>query len=545
MSDFKRENSKNTYSLKTIIILLVCMVVLIALSCTSILVAYDNAKTTRISLEDKVWTIATSFARSPVVIEGLTNENTRERLQEYTLEVQSETNVEYIVVMDMDRIRLTHPTFDQVGKKFVGNDEGLAFEGETYTSTAEGTLGESLRAFIPVFDETTREQIGVVSVGILTAHINEAVYRSQFMVLLGGFFGLIPGIIGAVFLASKVKKSMQNLEPVEIAQLLETREAILSSVQEGILAIDSSGKIILVNEAATKMLQKAGLDKSPLYQDVAEFIPEFNLHDVLKKDRIERNQQVTLHELELVVNRVPVDSNGVRMGAMATFQDKTELTLALDQLSGIKSYAEALRMHTHEFMNKLHVVSAMVHTESYDELQTYIKTISTYYQEDVGWISRHLNDPVLVGYLLNKLNMVKNKGIEISLTGESSWPVVKEPKLLNVLITVIGNSLDNASEALSTIKNPKIIVTIDYDGENILWKVRDNGAKIAQEKLDQLLDKGNSTKGSERGYGMYLMLTSTEEVGGELKLLANNDEGVTLRAELPLQGVEYDKRINH
>ncbi|MCM2676069.1 ATP-binding protein [Alkalicoccobacillus plakortidis] len=219
--------------------------------------------------------------------------------------------------------------------------------------------------------------------------------------------------------------------------------------------------------------------------------------------------------------------------------------MRLDQLSGIKSYAEALRMHTHEFMNKLHVVSAMVHTESYDELQTYIKTISTYYQEDVGWISRHLNDPVLVGYLLNKLNMVKNNGIEISLTGESSWPVVKEPKLLNVLITVIGNSLDNASEALSTIKNPKIIVTIDYDGENILWKVRDNGAKIAQEKLDQLLDKGNSTKGSERGYGMYLMLTSTEEVGGELKLLANNDEGVTLRAELPLQGVEYDKRINH
>lgn len=545
MSDFNRNNFKKTYSLKTIIILLVCMVVLIALSCTSILVAYDNAKTTRISLEDKVWTIATSFARSPVVKEGLSNEDTRERLQEYTLEVQSETNVEYIVVMDMDRIRLTHPTFDQVGKEFVGNDESQAFEGETYTSTAKGTLGESLRAFIPVYDETSREQIGVVSVGILTAHINEAVYRSQLMVMLGGLFGLIPGIIGAVFLASKVKRSMQNLEPVEIAQLLETREAILSSVQEGIIAIDSSGKIILVNEAATKMLQKAGLDESPLYQDVAEFLPEFNLHDVLKKDKVERNQQLTLHELELVVNRVPVDSNGVRMGAMATFQDKTELTLAMDQLSGVKSYAEALRMHTHEFMNKLHVVSAMVHTESYEELQTYIKTISTYYQEDVGWISRHLSDPVLVGYLLNKLNMVKNKGIEISLIGESSWPVVKDPKLLNVLITVIGNSLDNASEALTTIKNPKIIVTIDYDGENILWKVRDNGAKIGQEKLDHLLDKGNSTKGSERGYGMYLMLTSTEEIGGELNLLANNDEGVTLRAELPLRGVEYDKRINH
>lgn len=208
---------------------------------------------------------------------------------------------------------------------------------------------------------------------------------------------------------------------------------------------------------------------------------------------------------------------------MVTFQDKTELTHAMDQLSGVKSYAEALRLQTHEFMNKLHVVSAMVHTKSYEELQAYIQTISTYYQEDVGWISRHVNDPVLVGYLLNKLKMVKNEGIKVQLIGESSWPSIKDPNQLNALITVIGNSLDNAVEALQDIEDPVIELTIDLDGEQMLWQVKDNGKQTTQSQLDQLVEKGTSTKGAERGYGLYLMNTYIKDSCGKLTFTANVD----------------------
>lgn len=327
-----KKAKKSNYRLQTVIVLLVCSGLVLALSLAGILVAIDNAKSTRSALEDKVWTIATSFARSPVVIDGLENEETQARLQEYTEEVQSETNVEYIVVIDMDRVRLTHPTPEKVGERFVGSDEERAFEGETYSSIAEGTLGESLRTFIPVYNEQTGEQIGVVVVGILTDHIKSAVYRSQVMVWIGGFAGLIAGLVGAVLLARKIKRSMQNLEPMEIAQLLETREAMLSSVQEGIIAVDAYGKIILQNEAATKILQKAGKTEHVLHKDIATVLPEFELDDVLESGKIQRNKQRSLKELELVVNRVPLQLNDERIGAMVTFQDKTELTLALDTI---------------------------------------------------------------------------------------------------------------------------------------------------------------------------------------------------------------------
>lgn len=535
-----KKSMKRSYRLQTVIVLFVCTVLVLSLSLAGILVAIDNAKSTRSALEDKVWTIATSFARSPVVIEGLENEETQARLLEYTEEVQSETNVEYIVVINMDRVRLTHPTPEMIGERFVGNDVEQAFKGETYSSTAEGTLGESLRTFIPVYNEQTGEQIGVVAVGMLTDHINAAVYRSQAMVWIGGLVGLVAGLIGAILLARKIKRSMQNLEPVEIAQLLETREAMLSSVQEGIIAVDAYGKIILLNEAAVRILQKAGKTDHVLHKEMAAVFPEFELEDVLKNGKIQRNKQLSLQELELVVNRVPLTLNDQRIGAMVTFQDKTELTHAMDQLSGVKSYAEALRLQTHEFMNKLHVVSAMVHTKSYEELQAYIQTISTYYQEDVGWISRHVNDPVLVGYLLNKLKMVKNEGIKVQLIGESSWPSIKDPNQLNALITVIGNSLDNAVEALLDIDDPVIELTIDLDGEQMLWQVKDNGKQTTQSQLDQLVEKGTSTKGAERGYGLYLMNTYIKDSCGKLTFTANVDGGVTLRAIVPIRGVEHD-----
>ncbi|MEY8752561.1 DcuS/MalK family sensor histidine kinase [Alkalicoccobacillus gibsonii] len=535
-----KKSTKRSYRLQTVIVLFVCTVLVLSLSLAGILVAIDNAKSTRSALEDKVWTIATSFARSPVVIEGLENVETQARLLEYTEEVQSETNVEYIVVIDMDRVRLTHPTPEMIGERFVGNDVERAFKGETYSSTAEGTLGESLRTFFPVYNEQTGEQIGVVAVGMLTDHINAAVYRSQAMVWIGGLVGLVAGLIGAILLARKIKRSMQNLEPVEIAQLLESREAMLSSVQEGIIAVDAYGKIILLNEAAVRILQKAGKTDHVLHKEMAVVLPEFELEDVLKNGKIQRNKQLSLQELELVVNRVPLTLNDQRIGAMVTFQDKTELTHAMDQLSGVKSYAEALRLQTHEFMNKLHVVSAMVHTKSYEELQAYIQTISTYYQEDVGWISRHVNDPVLVGYLLNKLKMVKNQGIKVQLIGECSWPSIKDPNQLNALITVIGNSLDNAVEALQDIDDPVIELTIDLDGEQMLWQVKDNGKQTTQLQLDQLVEKGTSTKGAERGYGLYLMNTYIKDSHGKLTFTANVDGGVTLRAIVPIRGVEHD-----
>ena len=61
-----------------------------------------------------------------------------------------DTGVDFVVVMDRDRTRWSHPNQEQLGKTFIGNLGG-APDGEVYTEEYVGTLGPSIRAIVPVF----------------------------------------------------------------------------------------------------------------------------------------------------------------------------------------------------------------------------------------------------------------------------------------------------------------------------------------------------------------------------------------------------------
>jgi two-component system sensor histidine kinase DctS len=77
------------------------------------------------------------------------------------------TGVEYIVIVDMEGIRYSHPVEERIGKKFTDVDLGPALANNEYISSAEGVLGPSVRAFVPVKIEEGTRQVGVVVVGIL------------------------------------------------------------------------------------------------------------------------------------------------------------------------------------------------------------------------------------------------------------------------------------------------------------------------------------------------------------------------------------------
>ncbi|GAA3321383.1 hypothetical protein GCM10020331_036980 [Ectobacillus funiculus] len=72
-------------------------------------------------------------------------------IQGFTEEIRGLTNVQFIVVMDMNGIRKSHPDPAKIGKRFVGGDEYPALKGKEHVSISKGTLGISLRSFIPIF----------------------------------------------------------------------------------------------------------------------------------------------------------------------------------------------------------------------------------------------------------------------------------------------------------------------------------------------------------------------------------------------------------
>ncbi|WP_374702991.1 Spo0B domain-containing protein [Peribacillus deserti] len=86
------------------------------------------------------------------------------------------------------------------------------------------------------------------------------------------------------------------------------------------------------------------------------------------------------------------------VGAIVTFRDKTEIQLLDEQLTGVRNYADALRAQAHEFMNKLHVILGLVRMEQYDSLAKYINETVNHRENEVAFVSKRTQDPVLAGF---------------------------------------------------------------------------------------------------------------------------------------------------
>ena len=253
---------KRQWKLSTIIIIFVCIVVLISLVITSILIGNTVKNSIHKTAEEKAEAVSRTTAQSNIVKRGLKDKSKEQQIQRYTSEIKSATDVSFIVVMDMNSIRKSHPNSDLIGKKFQGGDESPALKGKEIITESKGTLGKSLRSFTPIYDNG--KQIGLVAVGIPIETVNEAFASGLRDIFIGLIIGMFFGIIGAYLLARYIKKILHGLEPAIIAKRLEERNTMLQSVHEGIVAVDREGKINLVNKSAAQIFKRAGLTEYPI-----------------------------------------------------------------------------------------------------------------------------------------------------------------------------------------------------------------------------------------------------------------------------------------
>ena len=77
---------------------------------------------------------------------------------------------------------------------------------------------------------------------------------------------------------------------------------------------------------------------------------------------------------------------------LVTFRPKQEVVRFAENITGVKSYVEALRAQMHEFNNKLQVVSGLVQAQNYTELETYIHGVVHLKNRELQQISGKIGD---------------------------------------------------------------------------------------------------------------------------------------------------------
>ncbi len=525
---------RKIFNLKYNFLLLTFLVIAVSLAVTDFLISTKVTAIAHDNLQTKVIEIADITANTPVVIDALAGgrKDDQKALQEFTEKISAISGVRFITVMDMQKIRKTHPDSTKLGLYYQNHDGDVAFEGEVRTSIDNGSLGRSLRAFVPVYASDGR-QVGVVLVGVMLDEVDAAVAKARQNLLFGSFCGLLVGILGALFLANHIKKFTFGLEPFAMAKILEERNAILASIREGAIAIDEHENITMVNKAAHQLFEETKICPNLIGRKVEDVVPNSRMKNVLQTGMAELDQEQNLHGRTILTNRTPIIVNNQIVGVVATFRDKSEMCKLAEKLVDLKIYAEALRAQTHEFMNKLHVIVGLTYLENYTQLKEYISQIAHKYQTEVGAVAKIIRDPVLAGFLLGKLSLARESGVKMQLSEECIVPDLHDAEIVHDIITIVGNLVNNALDALKKVKKKEIYLKIVTENDVLKIEIRDTGEGIEQEKRQEIYQSTYSTKGRNRGFGLYITKCSVERWGGTIKVISEKGTGTTFYVNLP------------
>ncbi len=458
-------------------------------------------------------------------------------LQVLANQVREATGVLFVVFTDDQGIRLSHPNPDQLGKP-VSTEPTAALTGEEEVVEQSGTLGESVRAKVPVFAPGSDRVVGQVSVGMSTSSVYGLLRNEQRLSAMTAGPALLIGVVLSVLLARRWREQTLDLQPPEMTELVRTQEAVLHGIGEGVLAADTEGNTTFVNDEACRLLEIGSATGHP--------IDEIGLTPRVLRVLRTCDPTPTLANVGdrvLVVSARPVAREGRELGTVLVARDRTDVELLTRQLDAVKLMSTVLRAQRHEFANRLHLLNGLLHSGHTDEASSYLEELlgSGPLGSAVPGIDT-IRDPFLQAFLAAKAAVAREAGAKLRL-GANTWA----PGWLKVPVdvtTVLGNLLDNAIDAVRGTDNPTKTVDVELlqDGSTLHITVVDSGDGVASDFVDQVFIEGTSTKPQSdlpggRGIGLALSRQIARGLGGDIRLSSPGNPGAEL------SGAEFIARL--
>lgn len=521
------------FSLQTKILVLVLSLVFLIIITLTATFSYFEAKEIEEQKGETALKISKTISFMPEIINAIEKNDPAEVIQPIAERIREQIDAEFIVVGNEDGIRYSHPEPERIGEEMVGGDNYRALtEGEYYISRADGSLGPSLRGKSPIVDENN-EIIGIVSVGFLIKDIKEQMLQDVISVTWKSIIVFVIAIVGSIMLARNIRKDTMGLEPYQIAKLYTERDAILQSIKEGILSYDESGRITMMNHTAEKLLNVHGDFK---HLKIEALLPSAPLYHVFKTEKPQMDQEVSLENKTLIVNQTPIFHNNEVREVVASFRDKTEFEQMVNTISEVQRYSEDLRAQTHEYTNKLYVLSSLLQLGEYDEAVHMIQNETTNFALKNRVLVNQIEDTKVQAVILGKMGKASEKKIEFDIDTNSSLKTLPSHIQLTQLIVIIGNLVDNAFEAVINNKNNRTVTFFATDlGKDIIFEVHDNGTGINDENKALLFRRGYTEKESneQRGFGLANVNESVTQLGGMVEVQSEIGEGSVFTIYLP------------
>ena len=188
----------------------------------------------------------------------------------------------------------------------------------------------------------------------------------------------------------------------------------------------------------------------------------------------------------------------------------------------LEEYFEKMRADSHEYKNHLNVIYGVLQVGDYDQIKDLVKGyIQNVSNEDHLIELSKINNQLIRALIYSKISYATSIGINFKYYIKSSL------KDINVsdseLVIIISNLLNNAIEASSESDDKYVELTLSKKNNKYDIMVKNsvnNGYFI---NVSEMFNYGYSSKGDERGVGLYNVKNIVQNNGGEILIDIDED----------------------
>lgn len=206
----------------------------------------------------------------------------------------------------------------------------------------------------------------------------------------------------------------------------------------------------------------------------------------------------------------------------AAEQAKARNTINQQYVQVMTQQYDEMRQFRHDYENMLLSLDGLIQAEKWQDLKDYsTRELSKHHQ--------HTNE---INHQLSKLIYVQNadlrnliysklayaSSLQLTLHLEIKTPILLQTRFPLELARMLGILLDNAIEAAAEIPNGELTVAFIDESSEVMVIVS-NSCKASIKPVSRLKVAGYSTKGADRGLGLY----NLDQLVGETNLLLNTE----------------------
>ena len=355
------------------------------------------------------------------------------------------------------------------------------------------------------------------------------------------------------YMADELNRRMR-----EILEQRNRQNAILSSMMEGVIAVDAEGRIISMNRSATALLKAPDVYEGRFFQEVVRNAALQNFIDAVLSEKQTVEKELSYFDSEqhhlYVRGTVLHDPDGGCIGALLVMNDITRLK----KLENLRS--EFVANVSHEIKTPLTAIKASVETllennsEKKEETDQLLKIIGRHTerltsivddilslskleddkQKDAGQFIETLVEDIIESALADCREKAEQKQISFIVNSNKGIVGVMNSSLIEqALVNLIDNAIKYSEP------NSSVEIESCRESGNILISVKDHGCGISEKHLPRVferfyrVDKARSRKLGGTGLGLSIVKHIANVHGGKVEVESAVGKGSKFTIILP------------